>query len=387
MGIVERLRRADWVRNAAWARWVPVVVIPILLLASTFPEQFTVSAQYWLLSMLAAVVFALGGRAPLPTSLALSVIGGALLSMPAWGMSGLVPYLAAIGLLDLAARGRRARAIAAGTAAWTAAVIVGAVFDYSQSQGPGRFAVVVLAYVGVPLVAGLYLRGRIELADRDRRRIAAELAGAQQAERAALARELHDLVAHHMAAIIMRVGVARTRIRDPQSSAVLDDVHATASQALGNIRALLAAVRGDASGPAEISDVRGEVLRSVERTRAAGFDVSSAIEIDGGALDPIGALTLVRVVQEALTNVMKHARPGSVAGVRIAAGPAAVIAEITSELPSDAARPHGTGRAGGHGLDGMAERARLAGGRLDAGPGNRCWRVRLEIPTLGGEIQ
>lgn len=380
-----------------WARWVPLVVTPILLLASTFPERFHVTPLYWVLSLLAAVIFAVGEKHPLATSLALSVIGGVLLTIEAWGMSGLVPYIAVIALLDLAARGRDGRSIALGTAVWAAAVIVAAVVDPYTQQSAGQLAVQVLAYVGLPLAAGLYLRGRIELAEQDRRRVAAELEGAQQTERAALARELHDLVAHHMAAIIMRVGVARTRTVDADAKAVLDDVHATASQALGNIRSLLAAIRSDQVGvPIEITDVRGEIAGAVERTRAAGFPVTDTVDLPDGALDAIGSLTLVRVTQEALTNVMKHAAPGSAVELRIARTPTEVIAQVSSGPPGGAGAAGGTGAPGpgqsagqgaGHGLGGMAERARLAGGVLDAGPRGRGWSVRLAIPAQGNAVQ
>ncbi|MDP0398155.1 sensor histidine kinase [Tsukamurella strandjordii] len=366
----------DGIRRMRWVRWVPLVVTPVLLLASTYPGRFHVSPLYWVLSLLAAAIFAVGERRPLATSLALSVIGGVLLAQEAWGMSGLVPYLAVIALLDLAARGRDGRSIALGTAVWAAAVVLHAVTDPYGRSGAAQLAVQVLAYVGLPLAAGLYLRSRIQLAHQDRLRIAAELTGAQQTERAALARELHDLVAHHMAAIIMRVGVARTRTPDGESKAVLDDVHATASEALGNIRSLLTAIRADQVGsPTEIADVRGELLSAVERTRAAGFAVTDSIELDDDALDAIGSLTLVRVTQEALTNVMKHAAPGSAVELRIAQTPTEVIAQVHSDLS-------GTPQRGsGHGLDGMSERARLAGGVLDAGPQDGGWSVRLVVPT------
>ena len=334
--------------------------------------------MYWVLSVLAAVVFGVGGRYPLATSLALSVLGGVLFTFEAWGLSGLIPYLAMIGLLDLAARGRDARSIVLGTVVWAAAVVVGAVTDpYTVQSGP-QLAVQTLAFVGLPVAAGLYLRSRIELADRDRRRVAAELAGAQQAERAALARELHDLVAHHMAAIIMRVGVARMTTTDPESRAVLDDVHATASEALGSIRALLASIRADAGpAPIEIADVRGEIGQAVDRTRAAGFTVTDSVDLADGTLDPIGALTLVRVVQEATTNVMKHAAPGTAVDLRVTQTPTEILARVDSGPPGESGR---TERHTGHGIDGMAERARLAGGALEAGPHGSGWSVRLALP-------
>ncbi|RDB47154.1 sensor histidine kinase, partial [Tsukamurella tyrosinosolvens] len=179
-----------------------------------------------------------------------------------------------------------------------------------------------------------------------------------------LARELHDLMAHHMSAISLRVGVARTVYAgiDPGLDEVLSDIHETATDSLGDIRRLLAAMRErDPVQGRTIDDTETEVRRAVERTADAGFDVRSRIDLGAGPPAAIDALTLVRVVQEALTNVMKHAPRGATVTVDVGRSDDAWEARVSSPLPAQAHRGHG------YGLTGMAERADLAGGAITAG--------------------
>ncbi|MFD4181384.1 sensor histidine kinase [Rhodococcus sp. NPDC058514] len=370
-------------------RCLPLVLVPLMLLASNFPGEYQVPIGYWLLSMAAAAVFVVGDRWPLPVSVALSALAVPLFAAHSWGLSGLVPYLGAVALAEVAMRTHRTWQVVTATACWAGAVLAGLWSDSYSTFWRAATAVAAVAYVGLPLLVGLYLRAQRDLAvtyraqavEAESRRADAEL-HARAAERSALARELHDLVAHHMASIVLRIGVARHVLADadPRVHGVLDDVHATASDALADIRRLLVALRDPALGEVALVEsdaVPVEIAAAIERTRAAGFAVSSEVDPDLGGLDAIGRLTLLRVVQESLTNVMKHADPGGAVAVTVARRSAGIAVRVTNTGHGD-----GTSNPSGHGIIGMGERVELVGGTLDVGPTERGWEVDAWLPGI-----
>ncbi|MFC4372712.1 sensor histidine kinase [Nocardia halotolerans] len=367
-------------------RWLPLAVVPVLLLASTYPGLYRVPAHYWLLAVAAAVVFVAGRRWPLAVSLALSALAVPMFRTPAWGVSGLVPFLGAIALVDVIARTHRRLTVVVATAGWAAAVVLGRVgVHHDTSVGSASTVVEAVAYVVLPLLLGLYLRGQRDLADNLRLRAADAEARTRIDERAALARELHDVVAHHMASIILRISVAGHVVRqaDPRITAVLDDVRGTAADALADIRRLLAALRDPALATVALVDtdaVGTEIDAAVSRVRAAGFTVDARLDADLGDLDAVGRLTLLRLVQESLTNVMKHA--DRTVPVRFRIGRDDHGIELT--VRSGGGDPTGSP---GHGIVGMRERAALAGGTLTAGPTDQGWELRAHLPdrTREGE--
>ncbi|MGX1807402.1 sensor histidine kinase [Nocardia sp. NPDC055321] len=433
-------------------RWLPVVLVPLLLAASTFPGQYRVPWVYWVLSMAASVLFALGARWPLAVSLLLAALAVPMFRIPAWGLSGLVPFLGAVALVDVIRRTPRNGPVLLAIAGWTTAVVIGRGATHDPGVSRATLLLEVGTYVGLPVLLGLYLRGQRELAATLRLRAAeAEMrrADAEQrtrsAEREALARELHDLVAHHMASIVLRIGVARHVLADagantpdsrthpdgstqahgaaelvmpeseavePHSSAgpsasdrsrpgsglpaVLDDVHGTAAAALADIRRLLTALRDPALGEVALVDaeaVRTEVEAAAERVRAAGFDVRAEIRANVAGLDAIGRLTLLRLVQESLTNVMKHADPARPVLLTVDDADGGIALTVRSGRPE-----RQVNTAAGHGIIGMRERVELAGGRLaiddvdsakaDHGgrehrfPVEAEWTVRAWLPNI-----
>ncbi|MDO3646532.1 sensor histidine kinase [Nocardia mangyaensis] len=365
-------------------RWLPLVLIPVLLLASTYPGQYRVPAHYWLLAMAAGVVFVAGARRPLTVSIVLSALAVPMLRTPAWGVSGLVPYLGAVALVDVIARSHRQTPVWVATGAWAAAVVLGHLGLHDTSIGRASTVVEAAAYVGLPLLLGLYLRGQRDLAENLRMRAADAEARTRIDERAALARELHDVVAHHMASIILRISVAGHVVRtaDPRVIAVLDDVRGTAADALTNIRRLLAALRDPDLGTVALVDpesVVTEIAAAVDRVRAAGFTVEAELETDWDGLDAITRLTLLRLVQESLTNVMKHADRAVPVRFRISRGDGGIGVEVVSGGAATAPPP-------GHGIVGMRERAELAGGTLAVGAEQANWVVRAWLPERTGEL-
>ncbi|EGD57080.1 sensor histidine kinase [Gordonia neofelifaecis] len=368
-------------RRVPWLRTIPLFLVPLLLVASYFPGEYQVPVIYWVTGIAAAAVFLVGNRAPLAVSVVLSGLAAGMFAEHAWGLAGLVPYLGAVGLAEAAMRVAQRGAVAVAALAWTAAVLVGLATETYATFWRTATLVETVAAVGLPLLLGLYLRSQRELADSYRTRAAEETARARTEERTALARELHDLVAHHMASIVLRIGVARHVVADadPQVRSVLDDVHATASGALTDIRRLLAALRDPDLGEVALVEpdaVAAEIVAAVDRTRAAGLtvDLTPLPSLDG--LDAIGRLTLLRVVQESLTNAMKHADPAGLVIVALTSEGGVVVVDVGSTLASDIRRD----RDPGHGLVGMTERTVLAGGTLDAGPDGDRWRVHARLP-------
>ncbi|WP_264066058.1 sensor histidine kinase [Mycolicibacterium komossense] len=372
----------------------PLLLVPAMLAASTFPGQFHVSPGYWVLSCLAAGVFALGRRWPLSTSIVLSVLAVPLFAAEAWGLSGLVPYLGAVAVADLAARSDRDRDIAAAALCWSVALLLGNWLDAHTSLWNAVNAVTIVAGVGAPVLLGLYLRGQRRLAivyrerarDAEMRRAAAEFTIRSQ-ERAAMARELHDLVAHHMASIVLRVAVAEHVLDgvDPRVADVLGDVHRTASDALADIRRLQNALRDPALTDVAMIErdaMWTEIESAIGRTRAAGFTVAADIDRHIDGLDALARLTVLRVTQEALTNVMKHALGSAPVELTIGREGDGVAVRVSS-----AYAPESAPNADGHGIIGMTERLQLVDGRLDVRTSPPVWVIDAWLPRAADAAQ
>ena len=366
-------------RIQRYVRYVPLVVVPCLLIASTYPGEYRVPVTYWIFSMLSALVFVGGRRWPGLASLAISALAVPMFVADAWGLSELVPYLGAVAVVDVTMRAERRELVAVSATGWCGSVLAGIWFESHDAFWSVTTAVKVLAYVGLPLLLGLYLRSQRELA-------ANNLAQTRAAERSALARELHDLVAHHMASIVLRIGVAQ-HVLAPQDEAVqevLTDVHATASDALTDIRRLLVALRDPSLGEVALVEpdaVGAEIEAAVDRVRAAGFQVQAHVESGAADLDAIGRLTLLRVIQESLTNVMKHGRKKEPVSVSVRRKDGRVEVRVSNNFD-------GSAKGAGHGLVGMRERAKLVGGEMTAGTlGDGRWEVYVSIPLVaeGGD--
>jgi signal transduction histidine kinase len=298
------------------------------------------------------------------------------------------------GLLELTMWARRSRTI------WLSAGLLAAV-DLGPSIGDSVREVMSTAFglgvvVGVPLLLGLVVRANREIALQaeqrlvdEQRRQESESRAARADERTAIARELHDVVAHHVASMVLRIGVARHVLTDldPRVGAAFDDVHSTGTAALADLRRLVAVLRnpegvhGDAALTAiEPSALPAALGAAVDRARQAGITVEAEIDPAVGTLDAVRGLAVLRLTQEALTNVAKHAGTSALARLSVAVVNGAVRWEVTDNgrgrVP--AAVPLG----GGHGITGMRERVEVLGGQLEAGPTSAGWRVRTVLPAV-----
>jgi signal transduction histidine kinase len=241
-----------------------------------------------------------------------------------------------------------------------------------------------LVFVGGILVSAwvlaAVLRDRSDRADRlvvERDERARE---AVVQERARIARELHDVVAHAVSVIAVQSGSLRRRLRHerPEDAEELRVIEETARQALGEMRRMLGLLRTDDDGLA-LAPQPGldQVDRLVEQVRETGLAVEVAVEGEPRQLPPGVDLAAYRIVQEALTNVLKHAGPAR-ARVALRYGDR----ELGLEITDDGSGTSANGDGGGHGLVGMRERAALYGGSVEARPAPAGgFRVRARLPT------
>ena len=212
-------------------------------------------------------------------------------------------------------------------------------------------------------------------------------------ERARIARELHDVVAHAVSVMVVQAGAARFALGTDEDEVRerLLSVETTGRSAVDDLRRLLDLLRADEQNqPLDDDDVGpapglGRLDELVDSLQRAGLPVR--LETDGlpAELPPMLDVTAYRVVQEALTNVLKHSAAQWVR-VQVRAGADVVVLEVADGGPARGAgdRPD---RPGGQGLVGMRERVALFGGRLEAGPAGQGWRVRAELPLVAAAAE
>ena len=234
-----------------------------------------------------------------------------------------------------------------------------------NSGGGGATATKAMLQLAAFCLVGI-LAGARRQAVRMAARSAARQRQAEQAaaaERARIARELHDIIAHHLSVVVLHAAGARAADRtDP---ATLAEIEHSGRQALNETRRLFGVLRDpdEETGRAPQPGI-GELPALTGRLRAAGLEVRLSIDGDHTALPPVLNVSAYRIVQEALTNVLKHAGPAR-AEVTVDCTDIAVTIEVTDDGPGN---PAPLAPGGGQGLTGMRERAALFGGDLRAGP-------------------
>jgi signal transduction histidine kinase len=210
-------------------------------------------------------------------------------------------------------------------------------------------------------------------------------AAAAAEERARLARELHDAVSHSLASIVMQAGGAQDVLRsDPdRAGAALGSIERTAREGLGEMRRLLGLLgrsEGDDAAPRDPQPGLARLDELVRGARSAGLDVDAEIVGPARPLPPAVDLSAYRIVQEALTNAMKHGGRCR-ATVTVRYGDEAIDVEVADD--GRGADAPASARGAGRGLAGMRERVGVLGGRFDAGPGDggRGFRVSARLPV------
>ncbi|MEO9175241.1 MAG: sensor histidine kinase [Gaiellales bacterium] len=364
-----------------------VVAILVLSIIGTFAGAHHLSVAQGLarLSVSLLAVAALWWRRRYPL-VVLAVCCVASLIVVVIGGINVTAAAVAIALYTYASRTSWARAVLAGAAAAaftiTARVMAGAILPDAT--------VTTLVLLGAICTLGLYvgtrrayieeLTRRAERAERDR-----ELLAQQAAidERARIARELHDVIAHHVSLMVVQAGALRRRADGhPESAGMLDSIAHTGREALGEMRRMLGVLRPDAT-PAdrEPQPSLRDIPTLARQMRAGGLDVALAIEGEARALPPGVDLAAYRVIQEALTNVVKHAGV-SRAELRIRYEDDA----ISFAILDNGVGQHAPGDPRGHGLVGMRERVALYNGTLSTGPRpGGGFAVEARLPTESGD--
>ncbi|MBU2666268.1 two-component sensor histidine kinase [Actinoplanes bogorensis] len=370
-------------KRDTWARLFLLDLTGLSYLLFTPDGHAVSSPTQWVLAVIAFVALPLLGQRPavnFVVQTGLLVAACLLVDDPtinqvgsSWALGELVVWAAL------------PRTYVAGAALLTAVYVALKVVPDQSGFKDGIFSLIFP--VGLPLLFGLVVRTSRELSRQAEQRVEMENRAARADERSAIARELHDVVAHHVASMVLRVGVARHVLPDldPRVAEVLDDVHGTGTAALGDLRRLVAVLRDD-------GEVRDAALTAIEPgalpaalgaavdiARRAGLTVEADIDEAVTTLDSVRGLAVLRLTQEALTNVAKHAGPSAHARLRVAVEGGNVIWEVSDDGgPDTTAKPP---PGGGHGLTGMRERVEVLGGELTAGPAGRGWRVGTVLPV------
>ncbi|MGW4668591.1 sensor histidine kinase [Streptosporangium sandarakinum] len=391
-------------RLTALSRWSTVpadaLLAAALFLATLGPGQVPAGPP-WLLALQTALVAPLAWRRRAPMTV-LGAIG--LAAAVQWALDVQLPADAALltALYTVAAR-RPLRHTLPAALALQAGVLLAA----ARWAPPGRFPFTVAALsamAAAALMAGLWMRARrayVTSLERDRER-RARLAVAE--ERARMTRDMHDIVTHNLSVMVaLADSAAYVRHSAPdRAAAAMEQIAATGRQALQDMRRSLGTGRGRAaSGEDRLQEMLrpapgiAELGPLAERMRAAGLATCVRVAGDTEAVPATAQLTIYRLVQEALTNTLRHA-PGARADVRVEVSSRRAEVEVTDVR--DPAVPGSPGPLGagtrasgprsglpgdGRGIAGMRERVAAYGGTLDAGPvADGGWRV-LAVLDLG----
>lgn len=379
----------NW-RLLAKRQWPLALSLTAIALLET--SAITTGRGWWQVPgvMVICVIAVLAPRRPFDAALALSFaigcvavymrfLGVAITPHFFWSGANISMTGAAMATIAILVReSSRARAVV-GTvlvlAAMTVAEVLGwpivAPVAYGEwdpdafSYGTGAFVLLILS-VGT----GLYFRAR----DNERAsQLAASVAAAQNAERMALARELHDVVAHYVTAIVVHAQAGQLN----REVDVLPAIASSGTEALTAMRRLVGTMRdGSSAGPAASSSLMDDV-RSL--AAESGLPVRLSFDLQDAVPQEL-ARSVLRLVQESLTNTQKHASAVSSVDVALSSSDGVLRLGVDDDGVASGVP---VGGSGGYGLVGMRERVELLGGRFSAGRREPTgWTVRAELPLV-----
>ncbi|MGW2475806.1 sensor histidine kinase [Streptomyces sp. NPDC001665] len=284
-----------------------------------------------------------------------------------WPPAPLVAYL----FLLLALALRRSRRVL--VAVWLATGAASLVLHLVRADRSNASALLLPLFAAVVLVIGAAVRERRvaqrRLAEQETVSEAERARRTLLEERARIARELHDVVAHHMSVITVQADSAPYRLAELSDEAreEFGTIAASARESLAEMRRLLVVLRGDGvEGERAPQPGIDRLQQLVEATVRAGLPAELSLATDMGDVPSAVDLSAYRIVQEALANVVRHA-PGARTRVSVTSDGGQLTVVVVNEPPEQPVSPLESAGTG-HGLVGMRERVRLTGGSLDAGP-------------------
>ncbi|WP_127131611.1 sensor histidine kinase [Georgenia sp. SYP-B2076] len=342
------------------------------------PEALPPDVIAYVLTTLAAAALVLWRVAPAGVFATVAVVLGAYLALGYPYGPIMITGAVAAGLMA-SARPLRTAVVAGGAAVVVLALAV--LFrTVLAPTAPGAVSVQllgVLVWTALPLAIGVTVRTRRDAAARVRAEQALRVVSE---ERLRMAQEVHDVVGHGLAVIALQAGAGLHVLdHDPaRARAALEAIRDTSRESLDGLRAELASLRGDAARRPALGLDDLEAL--VGRVRAGGLDVRLDLARPDPEVAPAVGDAAYRIVQEALTNVLRHAGAGAAAVVRVHPARGRLLVEVAD---TGAGPPPG-GLAPGSGVAGMRARAERAGGTLEvAGRPGGGVRVRARLPLAG----
>jgi signal transduction histidine kinase len=339
------------------------------------------SAGAYALAIIAAAPLAWRSRAPLAALAGVEV--GAVLCAAAFHASWTATAVVLVQLYTVALLGHRQRSVLIG-AITAIAVILAVVLIDGTVELTGAALRVALVFAAVAAGDTIHSRRALraaarERAEREQREQEKEARRRAGAERLRIAQELHDTLGHSLVAINVRSSVALDLHETEDPTAALRDIKQVSATALHDLRATLSLLRQQTDAAPTTPTLDLESLpRLLDHARAAGLQTELEVQLDGAVIPSTISGAAYRIVQEALTNVLRHASATS-ARVSVRASRDALDIEVTDDGQFDPA-----GALAGLGLRGMAERSAALGGHIDAGPRDtRGWRVHAVLPLTG----
>lgn len=373
-------------------RVVDVLVAAVVAIPTTMDAWFNVpgsrqaDAITYLLVVVSIVALLFRRRWPKGVAVACG------LALTAWYLLGhhgeALNLPTIVALYTIAVQGDRRRSLIVGAVAvaWSAAVSL-------SVEEAANAPVLEMAWPVIALLFGENVRNRRELLDEYARR--AELAELDweresrrrvEEERLRIAREFHDVVAHTVTAMNVQTGVAIDAFdaRPDVARRALQQVRASGREALQELRATVAILRdASAKRPTQPAPHTGQLQELVELTQSADLNVTLELDTGGKNLPSVVELAAYRIVQEALTNVIRHAGARN-AAVTVACANDSLVVEVVDDGISRNGRAPGESHEiirEGYGLAGMAERAAAIGGRVEHGPAvGGGFRVHAVLP-------
>jgi signal transduction histidine kinase len=393
-------------RWKAWFRERPLLTDGLLALAvyafshgslalsgTTVPGQTLWRPLDWLgYLLLAAGPLALVVRRRWPVPVLLVVVAVAVAYSARTYPEGGMGFAVFVALYTVAVTAERRWLVAA---AGVLAVVLGVFSEavlYADTMFPGEPVYVSVVTLSAVLLGEAVrnrrayvaqLRDRAERAERTREE---EARRRVDEERLRIARELHDVVSHSMGVISVQAGVAAHLLerRPDKAAKALATIRQASDEALGELHAMLGVLRqpdGDGRAPLAPAPGLAQLGALVAQAEGAGLQVAVAVDGGVGRLPPSVDLACYRIVQESLTNVVRHAGAHH-ASVTVKAAGDALVVEVADD--GAGAATNGSGNGAGQGIVGMRERVLALGGTLEAGPSpGGGFRVRARLPVGG----